>query len=351
MQKTRLGKTELMVTRTAFGALPIQRLSADEAAALLRKAFESGINFFDTARGYTDSEEKIGMALSDVRKDIVIATKSGATDPKTMREQLEKSLEKLKTDYIDIYQLHNPSRLPNPEDPDDLYQELQKAKREGLIRHIGITNHRLDLMKEAITSDLYETAQFPLSSLSSDADLDLSDLSRKHDVGLIAMKAMSGGLITNAASTFAFLRQYGNIVPIWGIQQVAELEEFISLEENPPVLDENMRVIIERDRKELAGGFCRGCGYCMPCPAGIQIPMAARMSLLLRRAPWQGFMTPEWRERMDMIDGCLHCGQCIRQCPYGLDTPELLKEMLKDYREFAADHAMPQSSPPSHPFP
>lgn len=338
MQKTRLGKTNLMVTRSAFGALPIQRLNMKEATSLLRKAYEGGINFFDTARGYSDSEEKIGNALADVRQHVIIATKSGATDRKKLRENLETSLSKLKTDYIDLFQLHNPANMPDPEDPEGVFQALLDAKREGLVRHIGITNHRLDLAMKAATSGLFETVQFPFSSLSSENDLLLAETCKKQDVGFIAMKAMSGGLITNAASTFAFLRQYEHVVPIWGIQRLTELEEFLSFEENPPKMDAAMMKVIEKDRLELAGAFCRGCGYCMPCPSGIPIPLAARMSLLLRRAPYQGFLTAEWREQMELIDSCQHCGQCIRQCPYGLDTPEILKTMLAEYRDFVASH-------------
>jgi aryl-alcohol dehydrogenase-like predicted oxidoreductase len=204
MQKTRLGKTGLQVTRTAFGALPIQRLNEEDAVNLLRKAYEAGINFFDTARGYTDSEEKIGHALSDVRHNIIIATKSGATDRKTIRKDLETSLSKLKTDYIDLFQLHNPACMPDPDDMDGAYQALADAKREGLVRHIGMTNHRLDLAMKAVASGLFETIQFPLSSLSSGQDLSLVAACDMQDVGFIAMKAMSGGLITNAASSFAF---------------------------------------------------------------------------------------------------------------------------------------------------
>ena len=338
MQKTRLGKTNLMVTRTAFGALPIQRLNMKEATSLLRKAYEGGINFYDTARGYSDSEEKIGNALQDVRQHVIIATKSGATDRKTLRENLETSLLKLKTDYIDLFQLHNPSSMPDPEDPEGVFQALLDAKREGLVRHIGITNHRLDLAMKAATSGLFETVQFPFSSLSSENDLLLAETCKKHDVGFIAMKAMSGGLITNAASTFSFLRQYEHVVPIWGIQRTSELEEFLAFEENPPKMDADMMKVIEKDRLELAGAFCRGCGYCMPCPSGIPIPIAARMSLLLQRAPYQGFLTAEWREQMELVDNCQHCGQCIRQCPYGLDPPEIMKKMLAEYRDFAALH-------------
>ncbi len=327
-----------MVSRVGFGALPIQRISLEEAAYLLRKAYDNGINFFDTARGYTDSEEKIGYALSDVRPNIIIATKSHAKDKKTLFENLETSLKNLKTDYIDIYQLHNPPELPDPDDPDGLYSGLLEARQKGMIRFIGITNHRLNVAMDAVTSGLYDTIQFPLSSLSSDEDVKLVKEAGKYDIGFIAMKPLSGGLITRVAATFAFLSQFDNVVPIWGIQRKWELDEFIRLENNPPALDDNMWKVIEQDRKELQGAFCRGCGYCLPCPADIPIPFAARMSLLLKRAPYQGYLSDEWNERMERIERCTGCGHCRAHCPYGLDTPALLKTNLKEYREFRALH-------------
>jgi len=327
-----------MVSRVGFGALPIQRISLEEAAYLLRKAYDNGINFFDTARGYTDSEEKIGYALSDVRPNIIIATKSHAKDKKTLFENLETSLKNLKTDYIDIYQLHNPPELPDPDDPDGLYSGLLEARQKGMIRFIGITNHRLNVAMDAVTSGLYDTIQFPFSSLSSDEDVKLVKEAGKYDIGFIAMKPLSGGLITRVAATFAFLSQFDNVVPIWGIQRKWELDEFIRLENNPPALDDNMWKVIEQDRKELQGAFCRGCGYCLPCPADIPIPFAARMSLLLKRAPYQGYLSDEWNERMERIERCTGCGHCRAHCPYGLDTPALLKTNLKEYREFRALH-------------
>ena len=338
MKKTRLGRTELMVTRTSFGALPIQRVPFDEAKKLLVKAYDSGINFFDTARGYTDSEEKIGYALTEVRKNIIIATKTFSQDKKTLFEHLETSLKNLKTDYVDILQLHNPAELPDPNDPESTYAGLLEAKKKGMIRFIGITNHRIKTAMEAVTSGLYDTMQFPLSSLSSDVDLELIEQCKKYDVGLIAMKAMSGGLITNAASTFAFLRQYENVVPIWGIQRESELDEFLSMEEQPPVLDETLWKVINKDREELAGNFCRGCGYCMPCPAGIEIPMQARISLLLKRAPYQQFLLDEFKKKMDLIPECIECGNCRDHCPYKIDTPNLLKRELENYNEFYRAH-------------
>lgn len=338
MEQIRLGRTGLMVSRSGFGAIPIQRISFDEAKVLMRRAYDHGINFYDTARSYTDSEEKIGHAMADIRDKIIIATKSGATDRKTLREHLETSLKNLQTDYIDIYQLHNPKQLPDPDDEEGLYAELLKMKAEGKIRFIGITNHRIDLAIDAVRSGLYDTMQFPLNSLSSERDLSIIDECLKHDVGLIAMKGLSGGLITHAASTFAFLRQYPNVVPIWGVQHQWELDEFLQLEANPPVLDEAMWEIIQKDREELAGSFCRGCGYCLPCPADIEIPMAARMSLLLKRSAYEQYLTDEWKEKMGRIEQCILCGRCRSKCPYDLDTPVLLKKMLEDYRRFYETH-------------
>ncbi|NLO83039.1 MAG: aldo/keto reductase [Clostridiales bacterium] len=338
MEKIKLGRTNLMVSRVGFGALPIQRIGLEDAAYLLRKAYDNGINFFDTARGYTDSEEKIGYALSDVRTDIIIATKTHANDKKTLFENLETSLKNMKTDYIDIYQLHNPSKLPDPDDPDSVYSGLLEAQKKGMVRFIGITNHRLNIAIDAVKSELYDTIQFPLSSLSSDEDLKLVEEAGKRDIGFIAMKPLSGGLITRAAPTFAFLHQFDNVVPIWGIQRESELNEFIRLGNNPPPLDEDMWKTIEEDRKELQGAFCRGCGYCLPCPVDIPISFAARMAFLLRRSPYQNFLSDEWNDRMERIESCINCGQCKNKCPYGLDIPSLLKTMLKDYREFRALH-------------
>ncbi len=338
MQKTRLGRTNLLVTRTSFGALPIQRISFDEARNILLKAYNSGINFYDTARMYTDSEEKLGYAFSDIRKDIIIATKSVATDRKTLLEHLEISLKNMKTDYVDILQLHNPGVLPDPEDPESSYAGLMEAKKKGMVRFVGITNHKIKTALAAVESGLYDTMQFPLSSLSSEIDLELIEVCRKKDIGLIAMKAMSGGLITNAASTFAFLRQFDNVVPIWGIQREAELDEFLELENNPPTLNDELWEVIKKDRTELAGNFCRGCGYCMPCPAGIEIPTQARMSLLLRRAPYEPYLSDEFKEKMKLINKCIECGQCKNHCPYSIDTPNLLKVQLQDYNEFYTQH-------------
>lgn len=338
MNKIRLGKTELMVSASAFGALPIQRVSFDEAKLILQKAYDNGINFFDTANAYSDSEEKIGYSLSDVRHNIIIATKSGASDKKTLLEHIQLSLKRMKTDYIDLLQLHNPATLPNPDDPDSLYGGLIEAQKKGWIRFIGITNHRLGVAKQAVLSDKYDTLQFPFSSLASEKEISLSKLANEHDMGFIAMKGLSGGLITNAATTFSFIKQYNYVVPIWGIQREKELDEFIELEKNPPAYDEKMKALIQKDRDELIGNFCRGCGYCQPCPKNIEIPTVARMSLLLRRSPYKQWLTDDNREMMLKINECIECNSCSKKCPYSLETPKLIKENLKDYLEFYEVH-------------
>jgi aryl-alcohol dehydrogenase-like predicted oxidoreductase len=334
MERTRLGRTDLQVTRTSFGVLPLQRTPLPEAARILRRAYDAGINFYDTARAYSDSEEKIGHALADVRDRIVLATKSMATTRAGVLADLETSLRNLRTDYVDILQLHNPGPLPDPADPESSYAALLEARAQGKIRFLGVTNHSRERAVAAVESGLYDTLQFPVSHISDDADLAVVDCCRTHDVGLIGMKALCGGLITDARAAFAFLRQYENLVPIWGMQHLHELEQILAFDADPPRLDAAAWARIDADRAALAGDFCRACGYCLPCPAGIPIPMAARMSLLLRRMPFQQFLQDGWRANMARIDDCTACGACRDRCPYGLDTPALLKKMLDDYRSF-----------------
>lgn len=334
MQKVTLGKTGLTVGRNGFGALPIQRISKKEAVYLLQKAFYHGVNYFDTARWYTDSEEKLGEAFPYVRERLVISTKTGAQDAAGFWEDLDTSLKMLRTDYIDIYQFHNPAFCPKPEDGTGLYEAMVEARRQGKIRHIGITNHRLAVAKEAIASGLYETMQFPFSYLAGNKEMEIVDMCRETDMGFIAMKALAGGLIVNSALAYAYMAQFGHVAPIWGIQRESELDEFLSYHENPPALTDGMQEEIEKEREALAGDFCRGCGYCMPCPAGIEINNCARMGLLLRRAPKEGYLEEEWQRKMKKIEGCLHCGQCKGKCPYGLDTPALLEKNYEDYKTF-----------------
>ena len=336
MAEVTLGKTGITVNKNGFGALPIQRISKKDAVKLLRRAYDGGIRFFDTARAYTDSEEKVGAAFSGMRDKVYLATKTAAENADQFWKDLETSLTMLNTDYIDLYQFHNPAFCPKPEDGTGLYEAMLKARDQGKIRHIGITNHRLGVADEILESGLYETLQFPFCYLATEQDLRIVEKCREKGMGFLAMKALSGGLINNSAAAYGYLAQFEHVLPIWGVQRETELDEFLEYVVCPPQLDEEMRALIEKDRKELAGNFCRGCGYCMPCPAGIEINTCARMSLLIRRAPSAAQLTEQAQAMMKKIEGCLHCGACMKKCPYGLDTPRLLEENYRDYKEILA---------------
>lgn len=336
MQTVTLGTTRITVNKNGFGALPIQRISNEDAVHLIRKAYDAGITFFDTARFYTDSECKLGEALEGIRDKVYIATKTGAATAEAFWKDLETSLGNLRTDYVDLYQFHNPSFCPKPGDGSGLYEAILQAKAEGKVRHIGITNHRLSVAEEAIESGLYETLQFPFCYLSGEKELALVEKCKEKNMGFIAMKALSGGLITNSAAAYAFLAQYDNVLPIWGVQREKELDEFISYIDNPPCMTADLETFIEKEREELSGEFCRGCGYCMPCPVGIEINNCARMSLLLRRSPSELQLTEEVQAKMKKIEDCLHCGKCKSKCPYELDTPALLAKNYADYKKVLA---------------
>lgn len=336
MEYVVLGKTGLKVNKNGFGALPIQRITKEDAVHLLRKAFQNGINYFDTARAYSDSEEKMGEAFHEVREQIIISTKTAAENEEDFWRDLEESLKKLQTDYIDLYQFHNPAFCPKPGDGSGLYEAALEAKKQGKIRHIGITNHRIAVAIEAVQSGLYETLQFPFSYLASEEENELVELCKKLDVGFIAMKGLAGGLIHNSASAYAFMcqPQFAHVEPIWGIQKEWELDEFLSYQRQKPEFTQERASEIKKDREQLAGDFCRGCGYCMPCPVGIEINNCARMSLMLRRAPQESWLSEEWQQKMKKIEDCLQCGNCMKKCPYGLNTPELLKRNYEDYKTF-----------------
>lgn len=336
MKQITLGTTGITVCQNAFGALPIQRVSLDEAVAILQRAYEGGIRFFDTARAYSDSEEKVGAAFDGIREQLYIASKTMAKTPEEFWQQLETSLKNLRTDYIDLYQFHCVDQCYRPGDGTGMYECMLEAKKQGKIRHIGVTAHKLAVAMECIESGLYETLQFPFSYLSSEKDVTLVKACEKANMGFIAMKGLAGGLIHDSKAAMAFMTQFDNVLPIWGVQKMEELEEWLAFMEETPAYDEEISAFVEKEKKELSGDFCRGCGYCMPCPAGILINNCARMSLMLRRAPSKNWLTKEMQAEMAKIEDCLNCQQCMKKCPYELNTPELLRKNLADYRKVLA---------------
>lgn len=334
MQMVRLGRTGLLVSKVAFGALPIQRVSFADAEKLLHAALAGGINFYDTARMYTDSEEKLGRAFSHRRQDVILAGKSmGATKQEVLRD-LETSLKNLKTDYLDVFQLHNPTTQPDLEEENGKFQGLLEAKKKGMCRFIGITAHSNAIAKKAIQQGVYDTLQYPFCCLASQEDEEVVAACRERNMGFIAMKALGGGMIRTMRENFAYLWRYDNVVPIYGIQRMSELEEFLGYAANPPAYDQEAERVIKEERAQLFGGFCRGCAYCEPCPQGIRISECARMSLLLKRSVPRLFTTPEWQSTMKKVENCTHCGLCKSRCPYQLDCPDLIQKGYRDYMAY-----------------
>ena len=332
MKMVTLGSTGIQVVQNGFGALPIQRDSKEVAVKIVRRAYEGGMRFFDTARAYSDSEEKVGEALNDVRDNLYIATKTMAQTPEEFWKQLETSLQLLKTDYIDIYQFHCANQVYAPGDGTGMYECMLEAKAQGKIRHIGITAHKIQIAFDAVESGLYETLQYPFSYLAAEREKELVAKCKEKNVGFIAMKGLAGGLINKSEAAMAFMTQYDNVLPIWGIQRETELEEWLSYMENTPSMTGEIKEYIEREQKELSGEFCRGCGYCMPCPKGIMINQCARMSLMLRRAPSAFWLSENMQAEMKKIETCIDCRKCVSKCPYSLNTPELLKKNYEDYK-------------------
>ena len=335
MKTVTLGSTGITTPQNAFGALPLQRVSEEAAVALLRRAFEGGMTFFDTARVYTVSEERVGLAFAGMRDQVTIATKSMATTPQKLEQDLETSLRLLQTDHVDIYQLHCVEQCYRPGDGTGLYEKLEEFKRQGRIRHIGITAHKIGVAEEIAASGLYETLQYPLSYLSSAREEALVQSCADANMGFIAMKGLAGGLLTNSRACMAYMTRFDNVVPIWGVQREHELDEWLSYMAETPSYEE-MQAYIEADRTQIGGDFCRSCGYCQPCPQNIAIYNCARMSLLLRRMPSSNWLGEDWQAEMERTTACTGCGACKRRCPYGLDIPALLKANYADYQDVLA---------------
>ena len=336
MRNITLGKTGITTPQNAFGALPVQRADLDTAVAIIRRAYEGGMTFFDTARAYSDSEIKLGVAFEGMREKVFIASKTMARTPEKFWEDLETTLTNLKTDYLDLYQFHCVDQVFAPGDGTGMYECMLEAKKQGKIRHIGVTAHKIQVAMDCVASGLYETMQFPFSYLASEKEMGLLKACKEANMGFIAMKGLAGGLINNSKAAMAFMTQFDNVLPIWGIQKMAELEEGLAFMEETPEMTEEITAFIEKEQKELCGDFCRGCGYCMPCPAGIMINQCARMSLMIRRAPSAGWLSESMQEEMKKIEGCLHCNKCMSKCPYELNTPELLLKNYEDYKKVIA---------------
>jgi len=331
MEKIRFGKTNLMVSRVAFGGIPIMRVPKDDAIKLIRETIDLGINFIDTAHGYADSEEKIGEGIRGMKRaDLVIATKSPANDKKTFNEHLELSLKRLGTDYLDIMQLHNIGSAEKRDAcfaPGGAYEGLDEAVKAGKVRFPGFSSHSLELCVEVMKSGKFAAVQFPFNVIDDAAAQEAIPLAKELDIGFIAMKPMGGGRLDSAALAFRYLLQFDNIIPDPGIEKIDEIREIAQLVATKPPFTADDKKAVEKLRAEFGATWCHRCDYCQPCPQGIDISWVLSIESCAKR-----FTLDRFKQMLgpsiEKARTCAQCGQCVTRCPYHLQVPRLLREKI-----------------------
>ncbi|MBN2607690.1 MAG: aldo/keto reductase [Candidatus Fermentibacteraceae bacterium] len=328
--KVELGGTGLEVTRVGFGGIPIQRLGMGEAAEVVGAALEQGIDFIDTARGYSDSEEKIGRVLSSFGGRVTVATKSFARTRDDMLRDIETSLRNLGVGHIDLYQCHNiagDDQLETVLGPGGAMEALTEARDQGIIGHIGITGHKPWIVAEAIRRFPFETVQVPFNIIETAAANELLPLAREKRIGTIAMKPVAGGAVRNVLLNLRFILTSGMDVVIPGMDQVFQVEENLSVLDGLSPLSVSEMEVLLREKEDLGDGFCRRCEYCMPCPQGLNISF-----LHLIGAYYFRYGLRDWAwERLQGLEkkygDCVRCGECVSKCPYDLNTPAIFAEL------------------------
>jgi uncharacterized protein len=338
MKYLKLGKTDLEISEVGFGCIPIIRLTVDDAVNVLKYAYDNGITFFDTANAYRDSEKKIGNALSKFRDKIVIATKSIKRDAVTLNEHLENSLRMMKTDYIDLYQLHQVAHEHEWEKiigPGGALEAAQKALKEGKIRHLGVTSHNQAMAVKLIKTGLFKTVQFPFNFIEPADKSELYRLACKMKLGIIAMKPFAGGVIDDGNLAFRYLRQFPEITPIPGFESLKQVDEIVGIYKKPNAITKKDFESINRYRKELGNRFCRRCEYCQPCPNEVMITAAMGYPILAKRMS-EAVAVDFLQKAMESVKNCKECGECLKKCPYKLSIPETLKKHYDIYEKHLA---------------
>jgi predicted aldo/keto reductase-like oxidoreductase len=338
MRAVRLGKTELRVSCVGFGGIPIQRLSEAEAIRVVQRCLDLGVTFVDTANGYTTSEERIGKAIAGRRDEVIVATKTGAGDRATAQQHLELSLQRLGTDYIDLWQFHGVSTTEKYErvlGPGGAMEAAQDALAAGVVRHVGMTSHSMDVALHAVPSGHFETMQFPFNYVTNEAADRLLPLCREHDLGFIAMKPFAGGLLDRAALSIKYSLQFEGLVPDPGIERVSEIEEIAAIVEGDWALTAQEQQELAAIQARVGTRFCRRCQYCLPCPEGIRIPTVLNVRSFYKRFPPERFFGGGIARAIDAARGCVQCGQCEEQCPYELPIIEMLAEHVAFFDSIA----------------
>ena len=335
MQYNILGKTGLSVSAVGFGGIPIQRITKEEARPLMEAVRDAGINYIDTAKAYTVSEEWIGAAIADMRKDFILATKSMARTREAMAADIEDSLAKLQTEYIDLYQIHN----PNPAQLEQVLAEggaleaLLEAKAAGKIGHIGLTAHSLEVFEKALELDVVETVMFPYNIVETQGESLIARCAEKN-VGFIAMKPMAGGAIEDGTLAMRFICANPAVsVVIPGMYCEAEVKENCAAAEDSSPLSVGEQEKIAAVRADLGENFCRRCNYCAPCAVGISIPSVFLFEGYLSRYNLQGWAHERYATLGVKASACIGCGVCEERCPYHLPIREMMKRAAKGFGE------------------
>lgn len=341
MEKIRLGRTNMMVTKLGFGGIPIQRLSQDDAVKVVKRCLDLGITFIDTANGYTTSEECIGKAIAGRRKDVIIATKTGSRTRADAEKHLALSLKRLGTDYIDLYQFHNIADADSYKKvmgPGGSMEVFQEAKKAGVIKHIGVTSHSMDMAKEMVKSDRFETILFPFNFITDEAERELLPLCREHDVGFIAMKPLAGGMLDNATLCFKYIFKFPDVVSVPGIEKVEEIEEIVGILNRPLKLTQAEEREMKRLRDELGPSFCHRCDYCRPCTVDIPISSVMIAPSFFKRQPPDRFFSGNSAGAILKAANCTECGECEKRCPYHLHIIETLASRVVWFNEEKAKY-------------
>ena len=334
MKKLSLGRTGLMVTQLGFGGIPIQRLTEQESVELIAACLDLGINFVDTANGYTTSEERIGRAIRGRRNELIIASKTGARDRAGARAHLELSLRRLGVGHIDLYQLHNvatPAALAQVSGPGGALEALVEAREQGLIGHIGVSSHSLAVAKDLVRCGQFATLQYPFNFVADEAATELLPLCRERGVGFIAMKPLGGGLIPHGRLAIRYLAQFADVVSDPGIERIEEMRELVAAIGESGELDAADAAEIERVRAELGTRFCHRCDYCQPCPEGIAISTVLAIQSFVRRFPPERAFGEGTASAVLKATTCVECGECESRCPYQLPIREMLKTEAAAY--------------------
>lgn len=341
-----LGKTGLKVKTLGFGGIPIQRVTEEEAIKVVEKCYELGLNYFDTARNYSNSEERIGKALEDVRENVYLATKSNKRTADLVKKELDTSLKNLRTDYIDVYQLHNISdeeQWKQVREAGGALEAVYEAKEEGKIKHVSVTSHSPILSIEMVKSNIFSTLMIPYNYLTVEPEKELLPLCKKHNVGTIIMKPFGGGAFSNANTALKYVLRNPDVdVVIPGMMSTCEVEENTRVWAGDLTLRDEEIELIEKDKLELGEQFCRACNYCQPCPQGIPINFILRAEKqMLRRMGWSESRVQSVKEAKQKLDTCINCGECEKRCPYGLPIRNLLPEVMNSLWSHMENQTIP----------